>query len=96
MPLSPLPIPEWPNIQIHANLFGPMVTSDSNKKIVLSITTNAFTKYIMVTAIANKEAETVADAIYEEWFSKFGILAQIHMDGKKYFTTSSLQNFFNL
>jgi len=47
-------------------------------------------------AIANKEAETVADAIYNEWFSKFGILAQIHMDGKKYFTTSSLQNFFNL
>jgi hypothetical protein len=34
----------------------------------------------VVTAIASKEAETVADAIYRDRFSKFGILAQIHTD----------------
>jgi hypothetical protein len=44
-----------------------MLTVDSNKKFVLCIT-DAFTKYAVVTAIANKEAETVAD-----WFAKFGI-----------------------
>jgi hypothetical protein len=43
--------------------------------------TDAFTKYAIVTAIANKEAETVTDAIYKEWFSKIGIPAQIHTDG---------------
>jgi len=31
--------------------------------------TDAFTKYAVVTAIANKDAEMVADAIYKEWFS---------------------------
>jgi hypothetical protein len=49
-----------------------MLTVDSNKKFVLCIT-DAFTKYAVVTAIANKEAETVADAIYRDWFAKFGI-----------------------
>jgi hypothetical protein len=38
---------------------------------------DAFTKYAVVTVITNKEAETVADAMYKEWFSKFGIPAQI-------------------
>ena len=41
-----------------------MLTADSNKKFVLCIT-DAFTKYAVVTAIANKVAETVADAIYK-------------------------------
>jgi hypothetical protein len=75
-PLSPLPIPEHPNWRIHADLFGPMLTADSNKQFVLCIT-DAFTKYAVVTSIQNKNAETVADAIFKEWFCKFGIPAQI-------------------
>jgi hypothetical protein len=39
-----------------------MITADSNKKFVLCIM-DAFTKYAVVTAIASKDAETVADAI---------------------------------
>ncbi len=61
-PLAPLPIPDHPNLRIHADLFGPMLTADFNKKFVLCIT-DTFTKYAVVTAIANKEAEMVADAI---------------------------------
>jgi hypothetical protein len=83
-PLQPLPIPERPNWRIHADLFGPMLTADSNKKFVLCIT-DAFTKYAVVTSIQNKNAETVADAIFKEWFCKFGIPAQIHTDGGKEF-----------
>ncbi len=66
-PLSPLPVPERPNWRIHADLFGPMLTANSNKKFVLCIT-DAFTKYAVVMAIPNKNAETVADAIFKEWF----------------------------
>jgi hypothetical protein len=83
-PLQPLPIPERPNWRIHAALFGPMLTADSNKKFVLCIT-DAFTKYAVVTSIQNKNAETVADAIFKEWFCKFRIPAQIHTDGGKEF-----------
>jgi Integrase zinc binding domain len=31
MLLAPLPIPECPNLWIHADLFGPMTTADSKK-----------------------------------------------------------------
>jgi transposase InsO family protein len=94
-PLAPLPIPDRPNLRIHADLFGPMLTADSNKKFVLCIT-DAFTKYAVVTAIANKEAETVADAIYRDWFAKFGIPAQIHTDGGKEFVNKLSAELFQL
>jgi hypothetical protein len=83
-PLAPLPIPEQPNWRIHADLFRPMLTADSNKKFVLCIT-EAFTKYATVTVIPNKIAETVAEVIFKERFCKFRIPAQEHTDGGKEF-----------
>ncbi len=58
---TPLPILDQPNLRVHADLFGPMITADSNKKFVLCIT-DAFTKYAVVMAIASKDAEILADA----------------------------------
>jgi hypothetical protein len=72
-----------------------MLTVDSNKKFVLCIT-DAFTKYAAVTAIANKEAETVADAIFRDWFAKFGIQAQIHTDRGKEFVNKLSAELFQL
>jgi hypothetical protein len=66
-PLEPLPMLNCPNLRIHADIFGPMLTAQSNKTFVLCIT-DAFMKYAIVTAILNKEAETVANAINKEWF----------------------------
>jgi hypothetical protein len=62
-PLKPLPIPDRPNLRIGADLFGPMITAKSTKNFILCIT-HVFTKYALVTVIANKYAETVADTIY--------------------------------
>ena len=50
----------------------------------------------MVTAIANKEADMVADAIYSDWFPKFGILAQIHTDGGKEFVNKLSAELFQV
>ncbi len=72
-----------------------MITADSNKKFDLCIT-DAITKYAVVTAIASKDAETVANAIYRDWFSKFGILAQIHTDGGKEFVNKLSVELFQL
>jgi len=78
--LHPLPIPDRPNIRIHADLFGLMLAAGRQHKYIICIR-DAFTKYAMVTAVENKEAETVAKAIFSEWFCKFGIPAQIHTEG---------------
>jgi hypothetical protein len=72
-----------------------MLTADSNKKFVLCIT-DAFTKYAVVTSIQNKNAETVADAIFKEWFCKFGIPAQIHTNGGKEFVNKLLAKMMEL
>ncbi len=61
-----------------------MLAARHQHKYILCVT-DAFTKYALVTAIENKEAETVAKAIFSKWFCKFGIPAQIHTDGGKEF-----------
>jgi transposase InsO family protein len=94
-PLAPLPISEQPNIRIHADLFGPMINAEHKNVYVLCIT-DAFTKYAVVTKIDNKEAETVAKAVFENWFCKFGIPAQIHTDGGKEFVNKLSAELFKL
>jgi hypothetical protein len=94
-PLAPLPIPDQPNIRIHADLFGPMMNSEHKNAYVLCIT-DAFTKYAVVTKIDNKEAEIVARAIFDNWFCKFGIPAQLHTDGGKEFVNKLSAKLFEL
>jgi hypothetical protein len=94
-PLAPLPIPDQPNIWIHADLFGPMVNAEHKNAYILCIT-EAFTKYAVVAKIDNKEAETVARVIFEHWFCKFGIPAQIHTDGGKEFVNKLSAEMFEL
>ena len=47
--------------------------------------TDAFTKYVELVAIDNKEAATVAEAIFEKWFCRNGIPMEIITDGGKEF-----------
>ncbi len=82
-----LPILDCPNLQIHADIFGPMITANSKKKFVHCITD------AVVTAIASKDAETVADTIYRDWFSKFGSWPRLTRTPVRNLSTSSQQSF---
>jgi transposase InsO family protein len=84
-----------PNSRIHADLFGPMVDASCKSADILCIT-DAFTKYAVATSIPNKDAQTVAKAIFEQWFCKFGIPAQIHTDGGKEFVNKLLDELCEL
>jgi hypothetical protein len=94
-PLASLPILDQPNVRIHADIFGPMMNAEHKNAYVLCIT-DAFTKYAVVTKIEHKEAETVARAIFENWFCKFGILEQIHTYGGKEFINKFSAELFEL
>jgi hypothetical protein len=72
-----------------------MLAAGRQHKYILCIT-DAFTKYAIVTAVENKEAETVAKAIFNEWFCKFGIPAQIHTDSGKEFVNKLSNELFQL
>jgi transposase InsO family protein len=94
-PLAPLPIPDTPNMCIHADLFGPMVDASRKSAYILCIM-DAFTKYAVVTSIHNKDEQTVAKAIFDQWICKFGIPAQIHTDGGKEFMNKLLSELCEL
>ena len=68
-------MPAGPNQRVHVNLYGPLKTSTSGNKYVL-VYTDAFTKLARVTAISDKSAPTVAQAILQT----FGVPRQIHSD----------------
>jgi hypothetical protein len=95
MPLKSLTIQDRPNLMIHADIFGPMITANSNKKFVQCIT-DAFTKYAVVMVISKKDAETVAGAPFQDWFCRFGIPAQVHTDGGKEFVNRISAALFQL
>jgi hypothetical protein len=72
-----------------------MLTAYNNKKIH-SMHHLPFTKYATVTAIPDKNAKTVAYAIFKEWFCKFRILVQIHTNSGKEFINKLAAELFSL
>jgi len=92
--LQSLPILTQPNQRVHADLFGPLKTSATGKKFLL-VMTDAFTKYVELVAIPNKEAETVAEAIFNHWICKYGIPVQLVTDQGKEFIATVCQDLWN-
>jgi hypothetical protein len=82
--LSSLPQPTEPNHRVHTDLFGPLKTSDSGKKFILCMT-DALTKYVKLVPLPNKEADTVANAIFDKWYCRFGAPLDIVTDQGKEF-----------
>jgi hypothetical protein len=95
VPLALLPVPDQPNVRVHADLFGPMLGTDKKSAYILCIT-DAFTKYAVVTKVDNKDAETVAKAIFNNWSCKFGIPVQLHTDGGKEFVNKLSAELFEM
>ena len=93
--LQPLPQCSQPNQRIHADLFGPLKTSGSGKKYILCIT-DAFTKYIELVAVPDKEAETVAHAMFNRWICRYGSPLQITTDGGKEFCAKLSEQLYQL
>jgi hypothetical protein len=91
--LSSLPQPTEPNQCVHADLFGPLKTSDSGKKFILCMT-DALTKYVELVPLHNKEADTVANAIFDKWYCRFGAPLDIVTHQGKEFCAKLLNELF--
>jgi len=57
-------------------------TSEKGKKFILVIT-DAFTKYIELVPTVNKEAETITEAIFNNWICRYGIPAELSHGSRK-------------
>jgi putative transposase len=91
--LTPLPQPTEPNQRVHADLFGPLKTSGQNKKFILCVT-DAFTKYVELVALPNKEATTVSTAIFEKWICRYSVPLEIITDQGKEFCNQLAENLY--
>ena len=83
-PMKEMPVCDAPNQRVHIDLFGPLKTSEKGKKYVM-VMADAFSKYVVLQAISNKEAATVAKALHERWNLLFGAPREIVSDRGKEF-----------
>ena len=83
-PVYPLPPPDMPNQRIHTDLFGPLPASANGNKWILTVTC-AFSKYVRLIPLPNKEATTVARALLTHWIAVFGPMRRLcHDQGREF------------
>ena len=95
VPLRPWGPPTARNQRIHFDLVGPLKSSISGFRHILSIT-DAFSRWVELVPIPNKEAITVAKALWDNWICKFGFYRQSVSDGGREFDNKVLQELNNL
>ena len=78
-PVHPLPVEECFG-RVHFDLMGPLpVTANGNRYIFTAI--DAATKFIVLHAIRDREAQTVAKALADQVFMPFGFPTKLVLDG---------------
>jgi hypothetical protein len=93
--LSPLPQCSEPNQRVHSDLFGPLKISEKGKKYILCIT-DAFTKYVELVALPDKEALTVTSAIFSRWICRYGIPLELITDQGREFNNQLSAELYRL
>ena len=94
-PLHPWDPPTARNQRIHFDLVGPLKSSDTGYKHILSIT-DAYSRWVELVPIINKEAITVAKALWDNWICRFGFFKQSVSDGGGEFANEVLKELTKL
>jgi hypothetical protein len=79
-----------PMERVAVDILGPLPETDRGNKYVLCVG-DYFTKWVTAIAIPNQEAETVAAALVENVFCKFGLPRQLHSDQGRNFESKLFQ-----
>ena len=90
-PLHPIPPPVMPNQRVHADLFGPLPPSRSGNRWILTMTC-AFSKFVRIVPLPNKESTTVAAAILAHWIAVFGPMQRLVTDQGREFNCKLLRD----
>ena len=95
VPLQPWGPPTKRNVRIHFDLVGPLKSAIAGYKHILTVT-DAFSRWVELIPIPNKEAITVAKALFDKWICKFGFYQQSVSDGGKEFDNEVLKELTKL
>ena len=83
-----------PNKRVHIDLYGPLQGDPIYKYV--AVMTCAFTKWVEVKAIPNKEFPTFAKVVFEEWICRRGVMQLLVPDGGKEFANQILEELCRL
>ena len=91
---SPFPIPTYRGQYLFCDLVGPLKSSTKNTWVLDM--TDAYTRYVVLVPLPNKEAYTVAVAIFEKYVMVFGPPANVHTDNGKEFANKVAAELYQL
>ena len=77
-PLEPLPPAKRFNARVHLDLLGPLPVSRGNTYVL--VMSDAYSSWVEMTGIPNKQTTTVAKAFIENWVSTHAIPERINSD----------------
>ena len=86
LPLNPLPIPSSPWSVVHCDIYGPLTVSKEGYRYLL-VCVCSFTKFCEAIPLKNVEAPTVARAMYEHVFTRYGMSRVLITDRGSQFTS---------
>ncbi|CAF3502594.1 unnamed protein product [Rotaria socialis] len=89
--LRPIAPPDGPFLLIVIDYCGPLKRTPRENQYVL-VMTDRFSRHITVLALLNSTAETTAQALFNEYFCKFGIPAVILSDQGPHFRNQLIGN----
>jgi transposase InsO family protein len=81
--------------RIAIDILGPLPVSERGNKYILVIS-DYFSKWCAAAAMANMEAETVAEVLLKDWVSMFGVPETIHSDQGTQFESNLFQELCRL
>ena len=90
-PMGKYVIPDRPNVRVHVDLFGPLKTVSGAGKYVM-VMTDAFTKYVELAIIDNKEMETVGWTFFKRWICRHTCPEQLVTDRGKEFDNKLMKD----
>ena len=94
-PLRPWGPPTARNQRIHFDLVGPLKESQQEFRHILTVT-DVFSRWVELIPIKDKEAITVAQALWDHWICRFGFYRQSVSDGGGEFHNGVLQELSKL
>ena len=92
-PLQPLKLPQKFNERVHVDQMGPLKSCTENKYIL--VMSDSFTKWLELTPIPDKSAETVARAMNERWFYRNSPMDVLVTDNGKEFDNETVKQLCN-
>ena len=81
-----------PGDRIHMDLLGPFCESASGKRYVLMVI-DQFTRWLEIRPLVTQDAQSVAQAFFEQYVVRFGVPVMIHTDQGRNFEGDLFQAF---